>query len=492
MKNQSNNLDSIVNQIFVKEMQQKRVKKEIMSLKDLDALSYQISLQTTFQGLKVIIEVCEGALISKIPKVKLLRFPIIFEFLMDQNFPFNPPKIFAKTHFYKPSLADGRDFFHEIVQRNWNPAIPLIDIINLLPNFLKRIEELSKPEDSQSIGEFYLGTLYTLEDFINLENLSLFPGEEILSDHNGKVVERFFLIIESFFLNFEPVDKSKNIIRLVAWAHVQSIANAKKSKENTKKLVVTWINKSSKSGVVQNIYIVDNSQKLLEAIVHSSQKYGVKVSKGQQKRDLALSEVTIKNYEDMDIEELLDNITYLESQLDTQITIDGVNLLMTLYQKAIEYFSAFNDSAYQDFIMRLHGLLQREDVQVVLQSKEEDSKSQPQKSKESEKELENEDKKEHKKEEEKSNNLNQQESPFLVQNSESNQGEQEEEEEKKDENQVYNSEKIELANSSVARNNIEEPEHQENQQEEKNQKLEEIEDETSTNNDNEQKKEESN
>ena len=88
--------------------------------------------------------------------------------------------------------------------------------------------------------------MYTLEDFINLENLSLFPGEEILSDHNGKVVERFFLIIESFFLNFEPVDKSKNIIRLVAWAHVQSIANAKKSKENTKKLVVTWINKSSK------------------------------------------------------------------------------------------------------------------------------------------------------------------------------------------------------------------------------------------------------
>ena len=67
--------------------------------------------------------------------------------------------------------------------------------------------------------------------------------------------------------------------------------------------------------------------------MHSSQKYGVKVSKGQQKRDLALSEVTIKNYEDMDIEELLDNITYLESQLDTQITIDGVNLLMTLYQK---------------------------------------------------------------------------------------------------------------------------------------------------------------
>jgi len=108
------------------------------------------------------------------------------------------------------------------------------------------LEDLPKPEDSQLMGEFYLGTLYSLEDFINLENLSLFPGEEVLSDRHGTVVERIFVIVESFFLNFEHVDKSKNIIRLVAWAHVQSIANVKKSKENIKKLVVTWINKSTK------------------------------------------------------------------------------------------------------------------------------------------------------------------------------------------------------------------------------------------------------
>ncbi len=79
--------------------------------------------------------------------------------------------------------------------------------------------------------------------------------------------------------------------------------------------------------------MVDDSQKLLETIVHSSQKYGVKVSKGQPKRDLALSEVTIKNYQDMDIDELLENITYLESQLDVAITLETVNLLMNLYQK---------------------------------------------------------------------------------------------------------------------------------------------------------------
>lgn len=105
--------------------------------------------------------------------------------------------------------------------------------------------EESTPRETQGMGEFYLGALFTLEDFISLENLCLFPGEEALSE-NGRIAERFFMIIESFFLNFEPIDNSKHIIKLVAWAHVQSIANVKKSKENPKKLVITWINKSSK------------------------------------------------------------------------------------------------------------------------------------------------------------------------------------------------------------------------------------------------------
>lgn len=43
---------------------------------------------------------------------------------------------------------------------------------------------------------------------------------------------------------------------------------------------------------------------------------------------------------------------------------------MALYQKTIEYFSAFNDPAYEDFVDRLHSLLKRKDVQIILQSKE--------------------------------------------------------------------------------------------------------------------------
>jgi len=370
MEQENNKLDGVINKVFSKDVQQKRVKKELQSLKELDSNHYKISLQTTAQGLKLIVEVCEDVIIGELSELKHTNLPIIFEILMDQNFPFNAPKLYPKTNFYKTTIADGRDFILDVIQRNWNPAILVKDIINLLPKFIKKLEELPNPEKSQLLGEFHMGSVFALEDYFLLPNSSVFPGEEILQERNDAVVQKIFVVVESFFLTFEPADKAKNTIKLTGWAHVQSIANVKKSKENAKKIVITWINKSSKSGVVQNTYLVDEAQGLLEILVRSSQKYGVRVSKAQQKRDLSLAEVTIKSYEEINIEELLDNITYLESQLDTQITIGSVNLLMNLYQNAVEYFSAFNDPAYEDFMMRLHGLLQRHDVQAVLSSQE--------------------------------------------------------------------------------------------------------------------------
>jgi len=87
-------------------------------------------------------------------------------------------------------------------------------------------------------------------------------------------------------------------------------------------------------------------------------------------QDLSLEDVTAKSYENIDIEELLEDITIFESKLENDISVDVINILMALYQKTIEYFSAFNDPAYADFVERLHSLLQRKDVQVILQSQE--------------------------------------------------------------------------------------------------------------------------
>ena len=93
-----------------------------------------------------------------------------------------------------------------------------------------------------------------------------------------------------------------------------------------------------------------------------------------------MKEVTLKAYEKTNIFEVLENIAILESRLSEELTVELVNTLMGLYQKAIEYYSAINDPHYDDFLERMHLLLSRQEVQIVLQSKEESNsvKSKPQ------------------------------------------------------------------------------------------------------------------
>ena len=114
------------------------------------------------------------------------------------------------------------------------------------------------------------------------------------------------------------------------------------------------------------------SRKFVEVLENHLRRMGGKREGGVGKGGvLALSEVTGKQYEGVNIFDLLENIAILESRLGEELTVQLVTTLMALYQKTIEYYSALNDPAYDDFMDRLHILLSREDVGILLQSREE-------------------------------------------------------------------------------------------------------------------------
>jgi len=81
--------------------------------------------------------------------------------------------------------------------------------------------------------------------------------------------------------------------------------------------------------------------------------------------------------------EVIDLIAIYEDVLNDDLTIDNINALLSLYSKAIEYFSAQDSARYEDFLNRNKNLIQREDVQMVLNSmqdeenKKEDNDSHP-------------------------------------------------------------------------------------------------------------------
>ena len=104
------------------------------------------------------------------------------------------------------------------------------------------------------------------------------------------------------------------------------------------------------------------------------QNMGVGVEKNtkNEKKTLKESEVTKDVIAAMDIEQILEHIAAYESAINNDLSLSTVQTLTTLYQKAIEYYSAFDDLLYNDFLNRMQSLLQREDIQIVLNSYDED------------------------------------------------------------------------------------------------------------------------
>lgn len=71
----------------------------------------------------------------------------------------------------------------------------------------------------------------------------------------------------------------------------------------------------------------------------------------------------------MNINLILKNIeTYEAAIAEGELSISTIQTLTTLYQKGIEYFSALDNVMFSDLLNRMQSLLQREDIQVVLNS----------------------------------------------------------------------------------------------------------------------------
>jgi len=259
-------------------------------------------------------------------------------------------------------------------------------------------ETLSKTKDMnylQKIGTYHLGCMYNLEDFLLMDSVDVFPVNELMP--NNKTIPRYLVLSQSNLLNFEIIDKKNNQMKLISWANLQSLLNIKRKKDEQFTLILTWKDAHKSDGLTQ-IIALEQASKFCELIIRNMKGFGVKISKNIIKQpDLTLDDVTVKAYDQIDIMDLLENITILESRLPEEFTIDIVNTLMMLYQKAVEYYSALNDPAFDDFLEKLHLLLSREDVQILLRSKTEVKNVNAEKTKEKKK-VESEDEEEEKKE----------------------------------------------------------------------------------------------
>ena len=174
---------------------------------------------------------------------KILKNKIEFIIHLGHNYPFNPPKIYVLNKIEKNFLCDCRDLLYEIINKKiWkNNQFNLMDIINLIPDFLLKIS--NENYINKSIGNFYLDEEYN--SYLINETEKLFYGEiteEIKTNNNNIFQKKFLFISEEYLLIFTSNNEFNNFIlnqlnitnnlKLIFYANFKSIDYIKKLNEN--------------------------------------------------------------------------------------------------------------------------------------------------------------------------------------------------------------------------------------------------------------------
>ena len=257
---------------------------------------------------------------------------------LDSSYPEKPPRLVCSTVADFPSLADGRDLLPAIL--SWNPEISFSEIAESIDRFLQtRIL-------NEDVGKFHLLELMSLKEWEGKEGMDWFYCAEI-DPLNYKICrDRFIAITHSYFLLLEPHPTHHEFGFVIFWASLHSIDAINKTKTGEDVIVFEWNEKLDKR---YQVFKTARAKALIHLISENLGRLGSIV---QNSYSLDIEE----KLEKIKIYDILRKIERHERLLETFVDDEKINGLIALYQKAVEHFSAINDSRFEIYLNKLQNL----------------------------------------------------------------------------------------------------------------------------------------
>ena len=262
-------------------------------------------------------------------EITLKDIKIKFLLVVSKDYPNKEPEIYCLTVFSHPHLCDGRNLINNIINGDWKKKkLPLETLINKIPNFIIKQNELIKEDNSINIGKYTLKKIYKI-NFI--KELPIFF--HLILNINQ------ILTISDISLCFYDLDKNNvGSCILSSYIDIKDIIEII-SKPDKSMITIKYKNKKTKS-----IDIITPSYEVIQGILNEKMKiYQKKIGK----------------LPDIDIVKVEQEIEAKEKELNKEESnIDKVMNLMSLYQKAVEYYSAINDQKFGIFTSKIQKLLE--------------------------------------------------------------------------------------------------------------------------------------
>ena len=204
----------------MKDIQEKRLEKEISNLES-SPYFYRISKKISKEEMFI-------ELIYKHPNLPD-EPSIVFVLQVLLNYPFNPPRVYCKSPFSYPIIADGRDLLEEILNHSWTTNLKLIDIAEKIPFYISEFLNNLKDGNIFLSGSYTLGEKY---DLSFLEQLPVFISkakEKININGKEKEFNKILLVGDMFFCLFDQDFFNRNNLTLTFWSNIRALVTIKKT-----------------------------------------------------------------------------------------------------------------------------------------------------------------------------------------------------------------------------------------------------------------------
>ena len=304
-----------------------------------------------------------------------------FVLQIKSSYPETPPLLFCISRFCVPELCDGRDFLEDTLQMKWDKNSCFLKlIVSQIPSFVQRyLNYINGSENISEIvlkrkmfGKYYLDSIYEKSILQYIPYLYFDSIMEIVNieGKSMELEERKIFITDNFLLIFANKSLYENDrLRLIFVGPITSLLYIRQFYKDGI-VLLRWIvkGKGYQTGNYTMQFKTDDGDYIVDTLIDNLSKKSInfKVTNkidGNIKREGRVPMVEINL-----VEEEIKNI---ENKINNKegINKENISILINLYEKAIQYYSALNDKKFEIYIKKIHDIYSNNEYTSLLNMK---------------------------------------------------------------------------------------------------------------------------
>ena len=316
--------------------------------------------------------------------IKFEKEPLdIIRFMLQikSTYPETPPLLYCISRFCIPELCDGRDFLEDTLQMKWDKNSCFLKlIISQIPSFVQRYLNYINGTNiinniilkRKMFGKFYLDAIYETSIIKYIPYLYFNTISEVVGIEGKKmfIEDRKLLITDNFLLLFCPknlyeIDK----LKLVFVGPITSLLYIRQFYKD-EIVLLKWIIKGK--GLQSSSYTMQfktqDGDYIVDTLIDNLSKRSINFKVTNKIDGNIKREGTVPMVEINLVEEEVKN---LENKMKNKenITKESISILVNLYEKAIQYYSALNDKRFEIFIKKIHDVYSNNEYTSLLNMK---------------------------------------------------------------------------------------------------------------------------